>query len=149
VVERSPTVRSVGVGINIQPNAVRELFDLGISAAELDRVGIPVQEWALLGLNGEELYSESRGTHAGYRWPQYAIHRGDFHKLLYELVIDRLGHEAVRLGHKVTGYDQGDVGVTAQLLNSNDDSVVTLVGRVLIGADGIHSGVANFCGAVP
>ena len=40
---------AAGVGINLQPNAVRELYDLGITEAELDEVGVPAKEWALVG----------------------------------------------------------------------------------------------------
>ena len=56
-----------GVGINLQPNAVRELYDLGIAQADLDRVGLPAREWALVGLNGNDVYSELRGVAAKYR----------------------------------------------------------------------------------
>jgi hypothetical protein len=77
---RSARVRArhepLGVGINLQPNAVRELYDLGITEAELDEIGVPAQEWALVGLNGNDIYSETRGRLAGYHWPQYAVHRG-------------------------------------------------------------------------
>ena len=79
VLETARAMRPLGVGINIQPNAVRELFALGIGADLLDQVGLPVQEWALLGLNGKEVYAEPRGTFAGYNWPQYAVHRGNLH----------------------------------------------------------------------
>src|SRR5690606_15925221 len=66
----------LGVGINIQPNAVRELYDLGIGPDYLDTVGLPAREWALVGLNGNDVYAEPRGLEAGYKWPQYAVHRG-------------------------------------------------------------------------
>ena len=49
-------IHPLGVGINIQPNAVRELFELGIGPALLDQVGIEAQEWALVGLNGKDIY---------------------------------------------------------------------------------------------
>ncbi|MGN6770415.1 MAG: FAD-dependent monooxygenase, partial [Rhizobiaceae bacterium] len=39
VFEAVRQLRPLGVGINLQPNAVRELFDLGIVAADLDRIG--------------------------------------------------------------------------------------------------------------
>ena len=45
--------RPLGVGINLQPNAVRELYDLGIDDALLDTIGIQAREWALVGLNGK------------------------------------------------------------------------------------------------
>src|SRR4051812_24826690 len=65
VFEAAREMRPLGVGINMQPNAVRELYDLGIGAAELDRVGLPAREWALVGLNGNDIYSELRGLGAG------------------------------------------------------------------------------------
>ena len=67
-------------------------------------MGLPAKEWALVGLNGNDIYSEPRGLLAGYNWPQYAVHRGLFHMLLHEKVVERIGPEAVRLGSRVTGY---------------------------------------------
>jgi 2-polyprenyl-6-methoxyphenol hydroxylase-like FAD-dependent oxidoreductase len=83
VFESVREMKPLGVGINLQPNAVRELYDLGITEAELDEVGVPAKEWALVGLNGNDIYSETRGRLAGYRWPQYALHRGQLQMLLY------------------------------------------------------------------
>ena len=70
---------------------VREPEDLGIGESKLDRCGLPAREWALVGLSGQEIYSEARGKFAGYGWHQYAGHRGQFHLLLARLVIERLG----------------------------------------------------------
>ena len=131
----------LGVGINLQPNAVRELADLGIGEADLDACGLPAQEWALVGLNGKEIYSEPRGKFAGYKWHQYAVHRGRFHLLLAAKVVERLGADALVLGHKVTGYRKDtDGGVTA-FLKADDGNASEVKGRLLIGADGIHSSV--------
>lgn len=140
VLEAAEEMRPLGVGINIQPNAVRELFDLGIGAAELDQVGVPAQEWALVGLNGKEVYAEPRGLGAGYHWPQYAAHRGALQMLLYQTLLDRAGPEVVRLGARVRGYAKGAGGVTAQVAQG-DGPTTEITGRLLIGADGIHSAV--------
>ena len=134
-------MRPLGVGINLQPNAVRELSDLGITERNLDQVGLPAKEWALVGLNGNDIYSEPRGLLAGYNWPQYAVHRGQFHVLLYEKTVDRLGQDVVRLGSRVTGYRKNaDGGVTA-LIEHADGSTSEESGALLVGADGIHSAV--------
>lgn len=134
-------LKPLGVGINLQPNAVRELEDLGIGEAEMDAVGIPAREWALVGLNGREIYSEPRGKLAGYNWHQYAVHRGAFHMMLYNKVIERMGPDAVRLGHKVTGYRrESDGGVTA-LIETAAGERIEERGALLFGADGIHSSV--------
>ncbi|MBC2661505.1 flavin-dependent oxidoreductase [Novosphingobium flavum] len=140
VLESVHDLKPLGVGINLQPNAVRELHDLGIGEDELDEVGIAAREWALVGRNGREIYSEPRGKLAGYRWHQYAVHRGRFHLLLYRKVLERLGPEAVRLGHKVTGYRHEANGTVTALVDG-PTGPGELPARLLIGADGIHSAV--------
>jgi len=141
VFESVRELKPLGVGINIQPNAVRELHDLGISADQLDTVGIPAREWALVGLNGNDIYSEPRGLLAGYNWPQYAVHRGLFHVLLYNKFIERAGKDAVRLGCRVTGYENNADGTVTAIIERADGSVSRETGTLLIGADGIHSAI--------
>ncbi len=141
VYESVRELKPLGVGINIQPNAIRELEDLGIGEGELDEVGIPAREWALVGLNGKDIYSEPRGKLAGYNWHQYAVHRGKFHLMLYARVLERLGRDAVQLGHKITGYrKEADGSVTAQLVRA-DGTSGEVSGALLFGAEGIHSEV--------
>src|ERR1043165_46549 len=98
VLESVGTLKPLGVGINLQPNAVRELYAMGFGAAQLDEIGIQTREWALVGLNGKDVYSEPRGLKAGYRWPQYSVHRGRLQMLLYRALVARLGADAVSTG---------------------------------------------------
>jgi 2-polyprenyl-6-methoxyphenol hydroxylase-like FAD-dependent oxidoreductase len=141
VFESAREMRPLGVGINLQPNAVRELGDLGITEDDLDRVGLPAKEWALVGLNGNDIYAEPRGRLAGYRWPQYAVHRGQFHLLLYRKLVERIGPQAVSLGSRATGYRKNPDGSVCALVEQADGSTLEAFGRLLIGADGIHSAV--------
>ena len=141
VFEAVRDMRPLGVGINLQPNAVRELYDLGFTELDLDRVGLPAQEWALVGLNGNDIYSEPRGLRAGYNWPQYAVHRGHFHMLLHEKLVERAGPNVVRLGSRVTGYRKYSDGSASALIERTDGSAVESRGALIIGADGIHSAV--------
>lgn len=140
VFETVPELRPLGVGINLQPNAVRELYDLDIGSDRLDRIGLQAREWALVGLNGNDVYSEPRGLYAGYKWPQYAVHRGGLQMLLYDTAVERLGQDAVRTGMEVTGYRNDEQGVTA-LIRSHDGATLEVEGSLLIGADGINSAV--------
>ena len=78
---------------------------------------------------------------AGYNWPQYAVHRGRFHMLLHDKLIERAGPDAVRLGHRVTGYRKNADGSVTALIERADGSAVEANGALLIGADGIHSAV--------
>ena len=141
ILETSPKMLPLGVGINIQPNAVRELFELGLTSESLNKIGVPAKEWALVGLNGREVYAEARGLDAGYHWPQYAAHRGELLMLLYRTLLERAGPRSIILDTKVDGYTKqanGKVKVSASRANGStfQDS-----GSLLIGADGIHSAI--------
>jgi 2-polyprenyl-6-methoxyphenol hydroxylase-like FAD-dependent oxidoreductase len=140
VLEAVAELKPLGVGINLQPNAVRELYELGIGAGELDTIGLQAREWALVGLNGKDVYSEPRGLLAGYRWPQYSVHRGGFQMLLYRAALERLGADAVRTGQRVVGYSNEADGV-AVLVRSPGGATTQLRGKLLIAADGLHSAV--------
>lgn len=141
VFESVRELKPLGVGINLQPNAVRELEDLGFGEDEMDRVGLAAREWALVGLNGREIYSEPRGKLAGYNWHQYAVHRGEFHMMLYRKVLERLGPDAVRLGSKVVGYRKEVDGTVTAQVEDRDGAVAEVAGTLLFGADGIHSAI--------
>jgi len=136
VIEQSRQIRPLGVGINLQPNAVRELIDMELGTQALDQIGIRTREWALVGLNGRDIYAEPRGQDAGYHWPQYALHRGRLQMLLYQAVLDRLGAQAITTGQAVAGYAQTEGGVRVTLTSGD-----VVDSPLLIGADGIHSRV--------
>ena len=142
VLESVRHLQPLGVGINLQPNAVRELYELGFAPEQLDAIGLQTREFVLVGLNGKEVYSEPRGMRAGYKWPQYSVHRGGLQMLLYDAVVERLGTGAVRTGVEVTGYghDAERTGVRA-LVETRDGKRLEIEGALLIGADGLHSAV--------
>jgi 2-polyprenyl-6-methoxyphenol hydroxylase-like FAD-dependent oxidoreductase len=119
---------------------VRELYDLGLGAEILDTIGIQAREWALVGRNGNDVYAEPRGLLAGYRWPQYSVHRGQLQMLLYRTLLERLGPAAIQLGHRITGYRNQADGVTA-LVQTRDGRSLEVPGRLLVAADGLHSAV--------
>jgi 5-methylphenazine-1-carboxylate 1-monooxygenase len=140
VLESVQHLKPLGVGINLQPNAVRELSELGIGPEQLDTIGLQTREWVLVGLNGKEVYAEPRGLRAGYRWPQYSVHRGGLQMLLYRAVVERLGTDAIQTGMTVTGYrnDNDGCGVRATI-ETRDGERLEMEGSLLIGADGLHS----------
>ncbi|HEY1230812.1 MAG TPA: flavin-dependent oxidoreductase [Ramlibacter sp.] len=140
VFEAVPQLQPLGVGINLQPNAVRELYDLGLDDRALDTIGLQAREWALVGRNGRDIHAEPRGLLAGYRWPQYSLHRGRLQMLLYRAVLERLGEDAVLLGHRVVGYRNEADRVVASI-ESRDGRRVEASGDLLVAADGLHSTV--------
>ncbi|MEL7463215.1 MAG: flavin-dependent oxidoreductase [Pseudomonadota bacterium] len=134
IVEQVREVKPLGVGINLQPNAVRELFDLGLER-ELAAIGVPTQELAMLAANGKEVWREPRGRDAGYRWPQYSVQRGELQMMLYRAVLDRLGQDAIETGAKGRAFrTEGDEAVLET--DSGERR-----GAVLIAADGLHSAI--------
>lgn len=140
VFESVGELRPLGVGINLQPNAVRELFDLGLED-ELRSIGIEAKEWALVGRNGNDIWAEPRGLEAGYRWPQFSVHRGELQMLLYRTVLERLGPDAVLTGHRVTSYYPNDDSITAVI--DTTDGPIDAHGDVLIAADGLNSAIRH------
>jgi 5-methylphenazine-1-carboxylate 1-monooxygenase len=117
------------------------LYDLGFTPADLDRIGLPAKEWALVGLNGNDIYCEPRGLLAGYDWPQYAVHRGQLHMMLHDTLVQRIGAGAVKLGSRVTGYVKNADGSVTALVERAGGAKSETTGALLIGADGIHSAV--------
>ena len=137
--ESVKTIEPLGVGINLQPNAVRELFELGLER-DLAEIGIQAKEWALVGKNGNDVWSEPRGLDAGYRWPQYSVHRGHLQMMLYQQVLKRLGPKAVISDSRLKGYNNDNDHVLAHFVDS-DGKEQKVEGSILVGADGLHSSV--------
>ena len=140
VYEAVISLRALGVGINLQPNAVRELTELGLGDA-LAETAIETSTLAYYNKHGQLIWSEPRGRAAGYRWPQYSIHRGELLIVLLEAVRARLGPERIRTGHHFVAFEQDPFGVTARFTRRPDGISVAAHGDMLVGADGIHSSV--------
>lgn len=137
VFESANQILPLGVGINLQPNAVRELYDLGLSAS-LNQIGIQTREWALVGRNGNDIWAEPRGLLAGYDWPQYSVHRGKLQMMMYRAALKRLGPNAIITDSRAIDYDQSKNSVTLRTINKSG-AEQTHEGSILIGADGINS----------
>ena len=138
VFEAAAEARELGVGINSLPHAVTELAALGLLPA-LDAVAVRTRALTYTNRFGQEIWTEPRGIAAGHAMPQFSIHRGRLLGLLLRAVQDRLGMDAVRLGHRLAGFTQDENGVAAMF--DTPDGTGTVTGDVLVGADGIHSAV--------
>lgn len=141
-------LRTLGVGINIQPSAVLILQNLGLLEA-LDKTGIRTKDLNYYNRFGNPIISEKRGVEAGYAVPQFSMHRGELQMLLMDAVKERLGAERVHLGHAISSYEQSEGGerVKAFFVRRSDPEkeceVPSMEGDVMIAADGINSTVRS------
>lgn len=134
-------LRPLGVGINVQPHAVRELHDLGL-AADLDAIGLRTEGVAYFSAQGGAIWREARGIAAGYRWPQVSVHRGLLQDMLRRALIARAGPAVLVAGSAVTGWTEEGGGVTVTLADRRTGRALgTDRGAVLVAADGINSGI--------
>ena len=143
VLEAATEIRQVGVGVNLPPHAVRELTELGLGEA-LAQHGIPTSELSYYDRRGKLIWAEPRGLGAGYRWPQYSIHRGRLQQILFDAVVARMGEAVVRTGQRVSGFVPMAAGVRVQVADRSGASPATdrtIEADLLIGADGIRSAV--------
>jgi 2-polyprenyl-6-methoxyphenol hydroxylase-like FAD-dependent oxidoreductase len=137
VYEAASELKNLGVGINMMPNAMRELTELGL-AERLERVSIATRDMGFYNRFGQFIYREPRGRHAGYAWPQLSIHRGDLHGVLVAAVRELMGADALVLGHRCESLEQNAGGVTVRFTGREP-----VRGAVAIACDGIHSAVRH------
>ena len=137
VYESVAELKPLGVGINVLPHAVRELTELGL-AERLAANAIATEALVYTNRLGQEIWREPRGQLAGYKWPQFSIHRGLLQMLLLEAVIERLGRGRVHVAHAAERVESSENYAEAWLRKPNGESV-RVRGDVVIAADGIHS----------
>lgn len=135
VYEQSPRIRELGVGINALPAAVKELAALGL-LERLDETAVRTRELIYTHRLGPEIMRRDCGLDAGFRFPQFSVHRGKLQGVLYQAVRERLGADAVRTGQRLVGFEQDSEGVTARFTGG-----LEVRADVLVAADGIHSAV--------
>ena len=140
LIDSAASLRPLGVGINLMPHAVRELTELGLGD-ELEATGIPTAEMVHFDRYGNRIWGFASGRNIGYRWPQYSIHRGELQMLLLAAVRARLGAGAVRAGTAFTGFSQSSSQVAVQVRDRASGVTSVLRADVLVGADGLYSGV--------
>lgn len=125
IYEAAGALREVGVGINVLPHAGRELTELGLADA-MDAVGVRTGSLSYHDRFGALIHEEPRGIAAGYRWPQWSVHRGKLLGVLHAAVMARLGPDCVHLGSPIT-----------------PDRLHTLDADVVVACDGVHSALRS------
>jgi 2-polyprenyl-6-methoxyphenol hydroxylase-like FAD-dependent oxidoreductase len=139
IYEAAPEIKPLGVGINILPHASKELCELGLEEA-MAAVAVTTKSARYFNRFGQLIYVEPVGRNAGYEHPQFSIHRGDLHGVLYDAFAARAGSDRYLTGWQCTGIDQDGDGVTARFRHPvTGEDLEPQRGAVAVGCDGIHS----------
>ncbi len=143
VFEAVEKLEPLGVGINLLPHSVKILAALGL-LDDLAATAIETSELAYFNKHGQAIWREPRGKAAGYDYPQFSIHRGELHMLLYRHAIERLGADRVLTAHSLKRFATGTGAANASAvfeLRRSGEEVAGVDAELIIAADGIHSTV--------
>jgi 5-methylphenazine-1-carboxylate 1-monooxygenase len=139
IFESVKEIRPLGVGINTLPHCVRVLTNLGLQE-KIAKTAVETKDLLYFNRFGQKFWEEPRGRFAGYKWPQFSIHRGNFQMLLFEEVIQTIGAENVLTNHHLQAFQEINDEVIATFINRETGEVIHQEkGDILIGADGINS----------
>ena len=139
VFESTKEVKPLGVGINLLPHCVRVLDNLGL-LNDLKTLAVETKELVYANKHGQFFWEEPRGIYAGYKWPQFSIHRGEFQILLWNKAAEILGNDCLHPGHHISSFEQGENSVTAHFVDKETGDIIRSESAdLLIGADGINS----------
>ncbi|WP_085991134.1 flavin-dependent oxidoreductase [Oceanobacillus senegalensis] len=144
VFESVREIKALGVGINVQPHAIKILSELGL-ADELKQIGVETADLSYYNKFGKLIWQEPRGMNAGYRYPQYSIHRGELQMLLLNAVKERLGEDSIKTGHQLISFQRHSDIVEAHFEDKKTgEKLGSYTADMLIAADGIHSTIRKF-----
>lgn len=141
VYESAPTLRPLGVGINILPHASAVLAELGI-LNQLADIAVVTRESVFFNRFGQRIYAEPAGRFAGHPYPQLSIHRGDLQLALVRLVTERLGEDAIMLDHQCVGTESDrDAASTHFRSTTTGRARPSVMSDITVACDGVHSAI--------
>jgi salicylate hydroxylase len=132
VFEKAAAINRVGADINLTPNAVFALDQLGVGDYLRESAARPTFRISRDGETGEETSRMPMSTAAEEKYgaPQLTIHRAD----LLDALRDQLPAEVLALGKTAVDLTLTDAGATLDFADGKSESF-----DLVIGADGIHS----------
>jgi FAD-dependent urate hydroxylase len=130
VFERHPELRTAGVGLNVWPNGVRVIHELGLGETFAQHSNV-IEQYAAYSSEGEHVSTEDTAAYPDrFGAPLTGVYRRD----LNALIAEALGLERIRFEHDLEQFvDSGD-SVECQFANGTTET-----GDFLIAADGAFS----------
>ena len=146
LVEKRTQLEEVGAGLQLSPNAARLLIDLGLGKALQRAACMPLSLDVVLGRTGKRLARAPLGETmlARYGAPYLVIHRADLQQILLDHVRS-IGSIKMHIGRTPIHIEQDEHSVSLTMTNQQNE-LEHLNGSALVGADGLHSGVALLLG---
>lgn len=137
VLEQAPALTEIGAGLQIAPNGWHVLDALGVSEGLRATLFEPEAIEMRVGQTGRSIFRLPLKGYAQTRWgaPYIHIHRADLVSAL-KARLDVVQPGAVQTGCRVLGYHQTPHGVKLEV-----DRAETRAADIVIGADGLHSGI--------
>ncbi|MCY6379760.1 FAD-dependent monooxygenase [Hoeflea prorocentri] len=134
VFEKAEAFNRVGADINLTPNAVFALDQLGVGTYLRESAARPTFRISRDGETGEETsrLPMSSAAEEKYGAPQLTIHRAD----LLDALRERLPAQLIHFGMAATGVTSDGSGATLVFANGQSRRF-----DIVVGADGIHSAV--------
>lgn len=142
VYESAKTIEPLGVGLNLQPYAMKVFAELGL-LEKLQENAVTTQEMVFFNRYGQRLHSLPLGLRNGHSVPQLSIHRGVLQQTLLDAARQRLGADFLLTGHTLRDVVQDDQGVIATFSQGPQAPLVQVHCSALIGADGVRSQVCR------
>ncbi len=139
VFEQAPEISEIGAGIQISPNGVKILEQLGVMPELENTLFEPEAIELRIGASGREVFYLPLKGVAEKRWgARYIqIHRADLMNGLLA-VLNQLQAGVVKTGKTVVGYVKTQQGVQVNLLDGERVEV-----DLLVGADGVRSNIRS------
>ena len=137
VLEQAPELGEIGAGIQLGPNAFHSFDYLGVGKGAREQAVYVEKLRFMDAMTAEEIAHVPLDENFRERFgnPYAVVHRADLHREMVKACED---HDLIdlRVNSAVTGYDQDDSSITANLKGGEK-----VTGELLVGADGLHSAV--------
>lgn len=135
VLEQAPEIAPIGYGIQLGPNTLAILNQLGVGEAVLSKSILPkalvMREESGTDLCRVELDDEA--FHQRFDGRYIAIHRGDLHDI-FKAALSQLPNVALQVETKITGYEEQPEAVVVSSADGRQ-----FKGAAVIAADGLRS----------